>query len=156
MMCVLKIYKRKNRQMTNYNGGNSCSFILWEISCSYSLVLLVLLEGGADTNKYKVILTDHRYAMPIILMGVLSLEDDSAHIHRARKLTGWFNEYKNDVNNMLWPLELLVLNIILYHLHQIAQWGNMFWKNGCVQNGVQCQGALRLFWCLLFEFLYNI
>lgn len=57
--------------------------MLWETSCSYSLVLFVLLEHRVTAIQYKVILTDHLYPIIFILMGVVSSEDDSTPIYEG-------------------------------------------------------------------------
>ena len=31
------------------------------------------------------------------------LQDDNAPIHKAQRVTEWFDEYENYVNHMLWP-----------------------------------------------------
>lgn len=57
--------------------------MLWETSCSYSLVLFVLLEHRVTAIQYKVILTDHLEPIIFILMGVVYFENDSTSIYEG-------------------------------------------------------------------------
>ena len=63
-------------------------------------------------NQYQVVLSDHLYPMMKHFCPDVSglFQDDNAPIHRARGVTEWFDEYENDVNHMLWPLQSPDLN----------------------------------------------
>lgn len=63
---------------------------------------LVLLEKRVTENRYKAVLSDH--LCPTMRHfysdGSDLFQDVSALIHSG--VTGWFDEYENDVNHMLW------------------------------------------------------
>ena len=77
--------------------------MLWGAFCWHGFGPLVPLEGRVTANQYKVVLCHHLYAMMKHFYpdGSGLFQDDNAPIHRTRGVTGWFDEYENDVNHIL-------------------------------------------------------
>ena len=71
--------------------GSGGSVMLWREFCWHG-------QGSLQINT-KVVLCDHLYPMMKHFYpdGSGLLQDDNVSIHRARGVTGWFDEYENDV-----------------------------------------------------------
>ncbi len=81
----------------------------WGAFFWHGLSPLVPLEGRVTAYQFEVV---HLYPMMKHFYpdGSGLFQDDNAPIHRARGLTEWFDEYENDVNHILWPLQSPDLN----------------------------------------------
>lgn len=82
--------------------------------------------------------------------------DDDAPIHRARDLTQRFDEYKKDVNHVLWPSLSPDLNSVEHCVQRLCsrvlKWGNIVWGNlSRTVSKTWCQGALDLLWQLMVD-----
>lgn len=82
-----------------YRGG---AFIYF---CWHVLARLVPLEERVTADQYKVLLTDCVYLLrkPFYPGGCGLFQDDSAPLHRTRRLNEWLDEDEDDINPMLQP-----------------------------------------------------
>lgn len=99
-------------------------------------------EGEVTANQHHFVLSDHLYSDVTFLFWFLSRSsrDDNEPTHDAQGVMKRFDEYKNDLNNMLWILQSPDLNptepngrlwtdSVLYNHHQNAKRGDIFWRN---------------------------
>lgn len=82
--------------------------------CWHGLCPLIVLEETATAYQYKVALSDNFYPLMEHFQPDASglFQDDSASIHWALGVTGWFDEYEDYVNQVLGPSQALNLNPI--------------------------------------------
>lgn len=100
-------------------------------------------EGEVSANQHHFVLSDHLYSDVTFLFWFLSRssQDDNEPTHDAQRVMKWFDEYKNDLNNMLWVLQWPDLNptepdgrlwtdsVLYNHRRNTKKRGDIFWKN---------------------------
>lgn len=87
-----------------YSEG-ACWLCLWEAFCWHGLGPLFLLEWRVTTHQSKLVVSDHLH--PVMMHfypdGRSFFQKCNVPIHRAWRVTEWFDEDGNNVNHMLCP-----------------------------------------------------
>ena len=88
--------------------------MIWGTICWQSTSPMISLHGRINKREYLEILSNQVHPMVQVMFheGNTIFQDDNAPIHRARIVKEWHEEYCDEVEHLVWPLQSPDLNII--------------------------------------------